>query len=98
MLGVARLFALAVMILIGLAPAQTALAHASLISSQPEDGAVLAASPSRVILIFNEPVAPLRMQVIDRSGEATPAHRHRPAQQQPSSCGCRARSTRARMR
>ena len=70
-LGMARLFALAVTILIGLAPAQTALAHASLISSQPEDGAVLSASPARVILIFNEPVAPLRMQVIDRRGEAT---------------------------
>jgi copper transport protein len=69
--GVARLFALAVTILIGHAPAQKALAHASLVSSQPEDRAVLAASPQRVILIFNEPVAPLRMQVIDPRGETT---------------------------
>lgn len=69
--GVARL-ALAVMILLGQAPAQTALAHASLVSSQPEDGAVLRESPELVILIFNEPVAPLRLQLIDRSGQVTP--------------------------
>jgi copper transport protein len=71
MFGLARLVCLAVMILIGLAPVRTALAHASLISSQPEDSAVLSASPERLILIFNEPIAPLRMQVIDRSGAAT---------------------------
>src|SRR6186997_1138914 len=69
--GVARL-ALAVMILLAQAPAQTALAHASLVSSQPEDGAVLRESPELVILIFNEPVAPLRLQLIDRSGQVTP--------------------------
>ncbi len=71
-LAMARLFALAVTVLIGLAPAQTALAHASLISSQPQDGAVLRESPERFILIFNEPVAPLRLQLIDRLGKATP--------------------------
>ena len=71
-LGMARLFALAVIILIGLTPDQTALAHASLISSQPEDGAVLRESPQRFILIFNEPVAPLRLQLIDGLGKATP--------------------------
>jgi copper transport protein len=68
----ARLFALAVMVLIGLAPANTALAHASLISSQPQDRAVLAVSPERVILIFNEPVSPLRLQLIDPRGQAAP--------------------------
>ena len=71
-LSIARLCALAVTILIGLAPAQTALAHAALISSQPEDGAVLREAPERFILIFNEPVAPLRLQLIDRLGKATP--------------------------
>ena len=71
-LGVARLFTLAAIILIGQAPTETALAHASLISSQPEDGAVLPESPERFILIFNEPVAPLRLQLIDALGKATP--------------------------
>jgi copper transport protein len=71
-LGLGRLFALAALILIGLAPAQKALAHASLISTQPEDGAVLREAPERFILIFNEPVAPLRLQLIDRHGQATP--------------------------
>jgi copper transport protein len=68
----ARWLALAVMVLIGLAPARTALAHASLVSSQPEDRAVLPASPERVILIFNEAVSPLRLQLIDPRGKATP--------------------------
>ena len=70
--GAARLLAFAALILIGFAPVQRALAHASLISSQPEDGAVLRESPERFILIFNEPVAPLRLQLIDRGGQATP--------------------------
>ena len=34
--------------------------------ASPEDGAVLAAPPERIILIFNEPVKPLRMQLIGR--------------------------------
>jgi copper transport protein len=71
-LGALRLFALAVLILIGVAPVRTALAHASLISTQPEDGAVLREPPERFILIFNEPVAPLRLQLIDRRGQITP--------------------------
>jgi copper transport protein len=70
--GAGRLLALAALILIGLAPAHTALAHASLISTQPEDGAVLREAPERFILVFNEPVAPLRLQLIDRRGQATP--------------------------
>jgi methionine-rich copper-binding protein CopC len=51
--GAARLLAFAALILIGFAPVQRAPAHASLISSQPEDGAVLRESPERFILIFN---------------------------------------------
>jgi copper transport protein len=70
--GALRLCALAVMVLIGLVPAHTALAHASLISTQPEDGAVLRDPPERFILIFNGPVAPLRLQLIDRRGQVTP--------------------------
>jgi copper transport protein len=67
-----RLAALVLIVMLGLAPVPRALAHASLISSQPEDGAVLAVPPQRVILIFNEPVKPLKMQVVGRDGQATP--------------------------
>jgi len=70
--GGVRLAALALIMLLGLAPVPKSLAHASLISSQPEDGAVLANAPPRVILIFNEPVKPLKMQVVGRDGRATP--------------------------
>jgi copper transport protein len=71
-LGAGRLAALALVILVGFAPTQKALAHASLISSQPEDRAVLRDAPRRVILIFNEPVKPLKMQVVGGDGVATP--------------------------
>ena len=67
-----RSIAIAALMLIGHAPAQHALAHASLMSSQPEDGAVLSAPPERIILIFNEPVSPLRMQLINRQGKPVP--------------------------
>ncbi|WP_414471001.1 copper resistance CopC/CopD family protein [Microvirga sp. M2] len=45
-------------------------AHASLIEAIPADGAVLTAAPSRVQLRFNEPVAPLRVQLTDAKGIA----------------------------
>lgn len=60
--------ALAGAILLGHAPAQNALAHASLVSSQPEDGAILSEPPERVILIFNETVSPLRLQLVGGQG------------------------------
>jgi copper transport protein len=49
----------------------TALAHATLVSSDPSDGAVLAAAPSRLVLTFNEPVSPLVLRLIDDKGQAT---------------------------
>ena len=66
----ARLCVLAALIIF--AATLQALAHAALISSQPADRAVLASSPDRFILIFNEPVTPLRLQLIDNRGEAMP--------------------------
>src|SRR5688500_11503634 len=69
-LRAARLCALAAAIFFA-ATAQV-FAHAALISSQPADRAVLASSPDRFILIFNELVTPLRLQLIDNRGEATP--------------------------
>ncbi len=48
-----------------------AFAHASLVSSDPADGAVLAAPLVRLSLTFNEPVSPLVMRLIDGKGNAT---------------------------
>lgn len=43
-------------------------AHASLIATVPEDGAVLEQSPTAVRLDFNEPVEPVSLRVVDASG------------------------------
>jgi copper transport protein len=50
--------------------ARTAFAHAVLIAASPEDGAVLAAPPGEVRLVFNEPISPIAVQVLDRSGRS----------------------------
>lgn len=49
----------------------TAFAHASLVGSDPEDGAVLAASPGRVVLTYDEQVTapPGGVSVYDAAGE-----------------------------
>ena len=41
---------------VALVVAPAALAHATLVSSTPSDGAVLARAPKQVVLAFNEPV------------------------------------------
>lgn len=45
-----------------------AWAHASLIASNPADGVLLARAPSTLTLIFNEPVEPLTIRIVDQSG------------------------------
>ena len=45
-----------------------AWAHASLIASDPTDGALLARSPATLPLTFNEPVEPLTIRIVDESG------------------------------
>ena len=50
--------------------ASAAFAHATLIASEPSDGAVLAEAPARAMLTFNEPVSPLVMRLIDDRGVA----------------------------
>ena len=65
--------AIAALVLAGLRPVP-ACAHASLLSSEPEAGAVLAQAPAVLRLSFNEPVTPLVMRLIGPDGEAvTPA-------------------------
>jgi copper transport protein len=53
--------------------AAEAAAHAQLVSSEPADGAALAAPPAQVELRFNEPVRPLSLRLVDASGNTFPA-------------------------
>jgi copper transport protein len=56
----------------------SALAHAQFVAGTPSPGAVLQESPAAIELRFNEPVEPIRVQVIDATGrdrlEAATAH------------------------
>lgn len=51
--------------------AKRAEAHASLLSSDPVDGAMLSGAPAAVSLSFNEPVDPILLKLIQPSGGAT---------------------------
>lgn len=44
--------------------------HAVLLETVPNDGATLDGSPDQVVLRFNEPVSPIRVQVLGPGGEA----------------------------
>ena len=48
------------------------LAHAVLVSTQPEDAARLEAPPAEVVLRFNEPVRALSLRLVDRDGHLAP--------------------------
>jgi copper transport protein len=58
------------LLLLGLAWAAPAFAHASLLGSEPADGAVLAEAPKALTLDFNEPVSPLVLRLIGPDGQA----------------------------
>jgi len=66
--------AISLAILVVLANAGAAHAHASLIRSEPADGAVVAQQPPELKLTFNEPVSPLG------AASGTPGQRNRGAQ------------------
>lgn len=51
--------------------APRALAHASLLASEPAAGTVLQNAPPRARLIFNEPVSPLVLNIIQPDGSST---------------------------
>ena len=55
-------------LLLLLAGIQPASAHATLVSAEPRDGAMLAAAPAELVLTFNEPVAPLVFTLIAPDG------------------------------
>jgi copper transport protein len=61
--------------------AQGAFAHASLVTSEPADGAVLRAPPKQVRLSFGEPVAPLVMRLLRADGKVVPLANVRAEQQ-----------------
>jgi copper transport protein len=62
------------LIVLGSAPAAS---HASLVASQPADGAVLEEAPPRLELRFNEPVAPLVLKLVSADGAIVALDRYR---------------------
>jgi len=66
--GFAGLVARLIALLIALAPASEACAHASLVKAVPADGAVMPLPPATLTLTFNEPVSPLVVRLIGPDG------------------------------
>jgi copper transport protein len=56
--------------LLSVGVASPARAHATLVASDPADGAVVAAPPARFTLSFNEPVSPLVLRLVRPDGAA----------------------------
>ncbi|MFT0548602.1 copper resistance CopC/CopD family protein [Allopusillimonas ginsengisoli] len=69
--SMAQTLAILLCVLTILAWTRTALAHASLVSSIPVAGAVLPDAPRDMKLIFNEPVSPLVLKIIQPDGAVT---------------------------
>jgi copper transport protein len=70
--GFAGIWAGILCLLLWVAGIQPVFAHASLLSTFPEDGAVLQEAPTQVRLVFNEPVQITQLQVLDSNGRALP--------------------------
>jgi copper transport protein len=66
-----RRLAFVLLVLAFVAPAPAALAHASLVSAAPADGATIPQPPASFRLEFNEPVAPLVLRLIAPDGQST---------------------------
>src|SRR4051812_45287491 len=63
-----RLAAAVAALLLVLCGSGGALAHASLVGSEPRDGSMVAQPPDKVRLRFNEPVTPAVVRLIDAAG------------------------------
>ncbi len=61
--------------------ADGAFAHATLIASEPADGALLSTPPKQVRLNFSEVVAPLALRLLDATGKITLLKTYRQEQQ-----------------
>jgi copper transport protein len=66
--GLARILSLAALAI--LLHAQAALAHASLIKSEPTDGALVQSAPASYSLTFSEPVSPLALKLTRPDGSS----------------------------
>lgn len=62
---------LSCLVLVFCALAAPALAHAQLLASTPPDNAVLETAPAALDLLFNEPVTPLVITLLDSAGQKT---------------------------
>ena len=56
------------------ATAGTVLAHAVMLETQPADGALVETQPDAVRIVFNEPVHPIRFQVLNAAGTDLTPH------------------------
>ncbi len=65
-------FAALLMLVLCVAEAGTARAHAVLLEASPADGAVLRLAPREIALRFNEIVTPVFVRVLDAAGHAIP--------------------------
>ncbi len=64
---------LALVTMLIFAASGTAIAHAVVLETQPADGALVETKPAAVSIIFNEPVRPIRFQVLNAAGlDVTP--------------------------
>jgi copper transport protein len=59
-------------VIVALAPARPAMAHASLLSAEPAEGATVDNAPKTFRLDFNEPVSPLVLRLVGPSGQVAP--------------------------
>ncbi len=67
-----RLVAILLAFWLGAAAAAPALAHATLVRSDPIDGGIVPVAPTALVLTFNEPVSPTAFRLIDPGGVSTP--------------------------
>src|SRR5262245_47314635 len=68
-----RLVLLFTVILVATVQSAAAWAHASLVRTEPADGATLAEPPATISLVFNEPVSPLIIRLVSPNGDTTTA-------------------------
>jgi copper transport protein len=69
---------LAVLLASVVTPVRPALAHASLLASEPADGVTLAQTPTTLKLTFNEPVSPLIVRLVGPTGATVRSSRAAP--------------------
>ena len=55
-------------LLSALAASGSAFAHAVVLETNPRDGALLDSAPGSIVVLFNEPITPVRAQVLDATG------------------------------